>query len=85
MSELDGLSERDALWKEILAEAALAGPAAVMSLMLPDPNHPDEAMRRRYAARREVLINAELERRRIGRIQRGNLGRMMRREPLVEP
>jgi hypothetical protein len=36
-------------------------------------------------ARLNVLIDAEIERRRIGMIQRENHGRMRRGEPLIEP
>jgi hypothetical protein len=39
----------------------------------------------RYVKRRDVLIDAEIERRRIAMIHRENHGRMARGEPLIDP
>jgi hypothetical protein len=51
------------------------------ALMLPNPNAGAE----RFLARKEKLIDAEIERCRIAKLQRENIGRLARREPLVEP
>ena len=38
-----------------------------------------------FGAWKEQAIDAEIERRRIGKIQRDNIGRMRRGEPMIEP
>jgi hypothetical protein len=66
---------RELVWQQLLGECGSADP----SLLLPNRTSPS------FIERKNVLIDAEIERRRISMIQRANHGRMARGKPLVEP
>jgi hypothetical protein len=76
----DDQGYREIVWRELINGLTLDEQSFV-SLGFPDRvKFPD-----RYTARKEQLINAELERRRIFMVQRENRNRAVRGEPMIDP
>jgi hypothetical protein len=92
----DDTEYRKLVWQDLIGEV-LKGELPLAGLMLPIPSDvpmesllaPEqdapEILSPEFRARKEKLISAEIERRRIGMIQRENRGRALRGEPLIEP